>query len=1698
MNVSKPVSSAISSVGFGYLTADEIKATSVKQIHSATTFDTLHLPIPGGLYDPALGAWEEYRCLTCGLDKIYCPGHPGHIELPVPVYHLAFMDQLLRLLRSQCVYCQRLRMPRTEIQRICLKLRLLRYGLVTETHELENMRLGMASMNKPSQDIISDDEDETQDVDTFMEQREKFTQTCIKNAKQEGRASTRVTAKNVAIAGERRAVVKEFLGSIMKFKKCSGCQGISPGFRKDRFSKIFRKAYQGQKTKVAMSVSGYRMVNPLIEQAGLEGKVQKERRYDEGVADMDNVSLSPEEEEGEDVAMTDDNSSESDEETTADQHQSKSKESDGDQYLSCSEVYAAMRTLFEKESEVLGLIYNSQNSSRTVEMFFIKNIVVPPNRYRPANRVADRITENAQNALFQRIIKASDTIYQIKREIDGAPSEFGRTRGFSDFQEACVSLQDAVNALHDKSKGPRSFGPRLVEEGIKNRLEKKEGLFRKNMMGKRVNFAARSVISPDPNIETNEIGVPPVFARKLTYPEPVTPHNFDELKQAVINGMSTWPGAAAVELENGQIINLKNKTADERQALANQLLAPSAPWVNGSRSKKVHRHLNNGDVVLMNRQPTLHKPSIMGHRVRVLPGERTIRMHYANGNTYNADFDGDEMNMHFPQTELGRAEALLIADTDHQYLSGTAGNPLRGLIQDHLSMGVWLTSRDTFFDQEDYNQLLYSCLRPENNHTAEERILTLPPAILKPKSMWTGKQIISSVLKNITPRGHAGLTLHGKSKIAAHMWGNNSEEDRILFDKGDLITGILDKASLGSSAGGFVHCVYEAYGHTAAGKLLSILGRLLTRCEQMWAFSCGIDDLVLTKKGEEDRKEQLAKADSIGLQVAAEYVTLDNKNIDENELKIRLETVLRDDEKQAGLDNLSKGRLADVTSEVTAAVLPRGLIKPFPKNQMQTMTASGAKGSNVNANLISCNLGQQVLEGRRVPVMISGKTLPCFQPFDTHVRAGGYISNRFLTGVKPPEYFFHTMAGREGLIDTAVKTSRSGYLQRCLIKGLEGLKVEYDSSVRDADGSVVQFIYGEDGLDVAKQKTLRDFTFAAENYLSLYTQHNMHRDVKVLKKLGGEEAADWNKQAMDKVRKTGRVDAMDPALSQFNPSRYVGSTSESFKMALKKFCDKNKDRLIADKKKGIKGIVTKKTFRHLLEVKYLKSVVDPGEAVGIIAGQSIGEPSTQMTLNTFHLAGHSAKNVTLGIPRLREIVMTASDHIKTPVMTLYLVEELSEAEGKQFAKGITKLRLSELIDEVVISEKTGRGIAHAHAKTYTIKLKFFPVKEYEEEYAIKAKDVAKTLECRFVPLLCSKVKKEIKQKNKQRNEIGQSAGTTEQAVRNRDADDDSGPEDEGSDDDDNGDGDATSSKNKANRLEAISYEDPDDEEEAIAIQARRETTPEIDEDIEDEGFVGSPKEPSLDNDGKIDTTISAAAQARVDRILDQHTDVVKFKFDEKRGDRCEVRLEYDASIPKFLMLQLVENVCREAVIQWIPGLNQCTYTVEKDKDPVTGVQKQYPAVVTEGVNLLAMREYQDVINPHKIFTNDIHAMLQFYGVEAARANIIREMAAVFDGHGISVDKRHLNLIADQMTRSGGYLPFSRHGLSDNVSPFMKMSFETTVGFLCDAVLNADWDTLKNPSSRIVAGKVPQLGTGMFDVMLPINAKVQNKIPVKSV
>lgn len=425
---------------------------------------------------------------------------------------------------------------------------------------------------------------------------------------------------------------------------------------------------------------------------------------------------------------------------------------------------------------------------------------------------------------------------------------------------------------------------------------------------------------------------------------------------------------------------------------------------------------------------------------------------------------------------------------------------------------------------------------------------------------------------------------------------------------GELLSGVLDKSAFGASDYGLVHSVYELYGADIAGSLLGILSRLFTKFLQHRAFTCRMDDLALTPAGNAQRADLLAKGANLGSEGAMEnFPVLKNTPVQEQAVVLRalLEDVLRDDSKMAGLDVTVKGKLAKLTKSIADAVMPHGLLRQFPHNHMQAMTVSGAKGSAVNAQQISCALGQQELEGRRVPVMVSGKTLPSFKPFETRAIAGGYVASRFLTGVKPQEFFFHCMAGREGLIDTAVKTSRSGYLQRCLIKHLEGLRVHYDNTVRGSDSSVYQFNYGGDSLDVTKQKHLLQFEFLARNEIS-FVQRLRPR---ALYGVVSEDAVGYAKKILKYKDKKHKRDRLLPTLSKYPPQRHIGSTSELFADKVEEYIQANPHSLIKEKDgdtlrfKRRKTPLNKKQFRLLTSVKYMRSLVEPGEAVGLLASQ---------------------------------------------------------------------------------------------------------------------------------------------------------------------------------------------------------------------------------------------------------------------------------------------------------------------------------------------------------------------------------------------------------------------------------------------------------------------------------------------------------------
>nr|AOE43239.1 RNA polymerase I [Synstelium polycarpum] len=1583
-NPNTAIKNEVSGASFSYYGPDEIRRMSVKQITNPEAYDILGNPVQGGLHDSCLGPiGPPDRCLTCNLGYVECPGHYGHIELCLPSYNPVLFKTLMGLMQATCLNCHHFKHGKGIIQYYIEELTLLGKGdvvaakVLRELHDLQRFGRGSESDKKDRAEVMKMVEEFDVNMDDVESEIDRM------QAKGYGPAHKTTHFEDV-----RREILKDFMGSVNRSTPCGNCQAFSPAFRNGEVAR----------TKL--------FIMPL--------KPAHKKK---------NVSLN--------ARLN---------------FSSVEQESEYGTWFSPMEMESHMKRLYQQERDILNMLFGTlvrvqdkspktAASSRkpvayvrkfSLEMFFLRAIPVMPSKYRPPNFVNGRQSEHQFNSHYKGALKANAA---LKRLMDNSDADVANKMVLN-----VCEVQFHINNIYDSSKaaGPNN----KVAAGIKQVLERKEGLFRKHMMGKRVNYAARTVISPDISLESNEMGVPQYFAKTLTFPQPVTAVNYAQMAKAVMNGPDNYPGANFIEDSMGHVINLARETPEKREALAKTLLTvpPQAPR---GACITVHRHLRDGDYVLANRQPTLHKPGISGHRVKVLGKmEKTLRMHYSNCSTYNADFDGDEMNIHFPQSMHAQTEIREICANNLQYLGPRAGAPLRGLIQDHISTGVLLTKRDTMFTRAEFQKVLYASLWAINT---SHPIVTPPPAIWRPVPLWTGKQLISAALNHLTI-GRVPLNMSSASKIPSKMWGRSGISDlmhdsTVIIRGNEMLAGILDKGQFGAASNGLVHTCYELYDPNTAGSMLTLLGRMFTNYLSTRGFTCGVDDLLISPKEEAFRVTELADANAEGYQVAEKFAGSKNPS------HSLMASLLKEEREVARLDGLLKKALNSHTSKIIDTLIPGGQRKAFPDNNFSLMTVSGAKGSVVNFSQVSCLLGQQELEGKRVPRMVSGKTLPSYEPYDASARAGGFIMDRFLTGVRPQDYFFHCMAGREGLIDTAVKTARSGYLQRCVIKHLEGLTVAYDGTVRDSDGSVIQFLYGEDALEITKLQYLHKFGMIAENFALFKSQFDYDALVgDIDEKIVAENA---------RLLALPVAERDDPVMSRFNPASQLGCVSEQFASELQKYIDANPQQLLRTAKNK-SGKVPEKEFRNLMYLYYHRSMVSPGEAVGMLCAQSIGEPSTQMTLNTFHLAGRGEANVTLGIPRLREIIMTASVQPSTPLMELTTKDPTNKEQVEKMAKALEWLKMSDIIADATVHESlTGEG------RKYEVILKFIPgLKELFELKKIDDDDLPNIF-LKFT----QGVHRSVKQSNK-KNLIDLAKG---QAARSDTAEEPDAGEGEEMDETtaprpaaSTKDNDSANAKSKSNKVQPVSYEDDEDSAKA--------------KDSDDE-----------DDAKDVDSDEGEASEDNGDSEDDAHSgSSAKTQQSEFNFKTFSFAITVPSNSIKVLMLNIVETHSFSFIIKSCKGISRC-FINEKQ----VGKTTEY-SIQTEGVNFNELYNLQEDLQINRLYTNDIAGVLRKYGVEACKNAIVNEITSVFGAYGITVDKRHLTLLADYMTFEGGFRPLSRRGLENNPSPLQKMSFETTCAYLQKSVLINDTDSCESPSARIVLGQVVRNGCGAFEIVTPIN------------
>lgn len=576
-------------------------------------------------------------------------------------------------------------------------------------------------------------------------------------------------------------------------------------------------------------------------------------------------------------------------------------------------------------------------------------------------------------------------------------------------------------------------GGKKALKTIRQRLVGKGGRVRQNLMGKRVDFSARTVITADPNLSIDRVGVPRSIASNLTIPERVTRYNLQRLQRLVANGPHNHPGAKYIIHEDGNRIDLR--------------FVSNRNDLNLRQGWTVERHLADGDYVLFNRQPSLHKMSIMCHRVKVMDYS-TFRLNLTCTSPYNADFDGDEMNLHALQTLPAIAEAKELMVTPRLIVSPQSNKPVMGIVQDTLLGVQKMTKRDVLIEKwKMMNMITWM-------GDVWDGKIPAPAVMVRRRGSsgsrrrftpyWTGKQLLSMIIPDV----NVTLKSSGAPDPAPPPEALHPNDTRVIIDRGQLLAGIVDKKTLGKSAGGLIHIIMNDATPEHARDFINNVQRVVNYWLRHRGFSIGIADaeadaetmrvISNTIRDAKINVTSLVQKGQMGLLITQPGATMMQS------FERMVNTALNNAREQAG------NRAAQALDET---------------NAVRAMVSAGSKGSFINiAQIIAC-VGQQNVEGQRIPYGFVDRSLPHYAKDDLGPQSRGFVENSYLKGLTPQEFFFHMMGGREGLIDTAVKTAETGYIQRRLVKAMEDVSVRYDGTVRNSEGIVIQFLYGEDGMD---------------------------------------------------------------------------------------------------------------------------------------------------------------------------------------------------------------------------------------------------------------------------------------------------------------------------------------------------------------------------------------------------------------------------------------------------------------------------------------------------------------------------------------------------------------------------------------------------------------------------------------------------------
>jgi DNA-directed RNA polymerase II subunit RPB1 len=1244
-------------------------------------------------------------------------------------------------------------------------------------------------------------------------------------------------------------------------------------------------------------------------------------------------------------------------------------------FLSPRMCYNILRNISDVDCYILGF---DTTKYRPEDMILLR-FPVPPVVIRPSAKINFMSSATREDSLTLKIAEIINSNIRVRNEMNKENGNIDDLHSLLQYHVATYfdNTSSSLPTSEFKSGG-------MPIKSISDRIKGKEGRVRNNIMGKRVDFSARSVITSDPNINIDEIGVPLTVAKNLTIPEEVTPQNIKHLTRLVKNGTTKYPGANYVV----KTVYINGKPVNQRIDLSFRKAD-----IKLSYGDVVERQIVNGDYILFNRQPTLHKPSMMGHRIHVLNRDdsNTFRMNVSVTKPYNADFDGDEMNLHLGQTIQARNELARIANVKYQIIGAKDSNPIIGCVQDTVS-GAYVMSLDENIDSDIVSNLL-------STTTSDEKY-----NIDKNKN-YTGKQVFSNIIPD----------------------GINSKKSGFQIKNGELVEGVLDKSQLSTKKNSIIHYVWDKYGPLETQNFIDDSQRLILNYLLSKGLTVGFGDTILEK--------QLDKKifDMINTQIMSSKYQLTQLENDKENYNPAL------------VEELQTAELNSISSNIGKMILD----SMNNKNGFKILVNSGAKGSTVNVAQISGCIGQVVVEGQRIKKKITGRTLPMFFQDDNTPKARGFVKSNLLDGLKGHEFFFHTMAGREGLIDTAIKTAETGYIQRKIVKNLEDLVVKYDSTVRLAHGTIIQFMYGENGVDQTKQTTIKLNIINMNN--NDINEKLLFSDKELLKLKKYKDVNNLNKklkneyiEMRDMLRKiyfisTGNYKVIEDSFnSTVNFTRliqdYNQDNSQSIDLdpnyiidSINNLLVNYEDRLITlnNKNTGMSKMLdedesrykflfkislyeylcpkkcifdyglSKNDFDNLMndiKISYIKGTVEAGETVGVIAAQSIGEPTSQMTLNTKHSAGVASKSsANMGVPRIKEI-MNYSKDIASPQCTIYIDSKYNKDKhnANNIASYFKYLTIGKLIDSAEIfydnnsnddismmikNDKTSNPFYINNQKTDLTLLPFVFRFKMNDEKMLDKETSLLDVKTKFITYWY---------------------------------------------------------KNFSN--------------------------------------IKNVKKNYKDIIGRIDKLA----------ILSNNDNIIHIRF--KMNDFTYSTLT--------TFLKLVMNVVTLKGIDNIEDidLSQERHVIFNDDGDIE-IEKEY-VITTSGINIPKINEVKG-IDHTRTHINDIHTVFKYYGIEAARKVILDELVVTYNAGGAGVNYTHLSLLVDFMTQLGEIISIDRHGLNKiNIDPLARASFEKIMEYFVNAALYNETDSMKCMSSNIMVGRVIPGGTGAFDLLIDTE-KIKN-------